>query len=730
MGETTIESRSIAAGQTSNFSDVNVNGDVFFTFDYVNEQDKAEAEAKAAVAADINNDVLGKIGTGNPSVTVLNETGLAGVQLDVRYLDDDDNVHNITSGREYPKGLTVFSRVVNPSNNRLRLVALVDGREVDSVFIEPKPANDVATYFGLNPIKLTGNLTFRLETVSGGSGTNNNSNNNGNNQNGNNNGNNNNGNIEKTYTITVNNGAAKANTDYAVNGLHVYDQSDPNLTDYKTGDKITAGKKISLYVYNKASKVHLKVTNNGKVVADKNYNVIESDNDVDWIEFYAEGDVVVTTSVGTHTPDPNPTPTPDPTPQEVKHKVTIQDNVKDSGAKLTVGYIDDDNKPVVINSGQSFKEGTLVSGRVANTSNKKLKLTVKSGDKVLTTIKIGSKPSNDDAAFGGYGPIALDKDQTWILEEDKDTPVPTPTPKTYTLTNADETHIYSVEVDGKEVKNGGKVEEGTRKITVTQADEPGTITLKVGDKVIGSHEFTGVYDSFDFTDVNVNADITVTFEKKPEEVTHKVNIEDKVNDQNAKLTVGYVDENNKPVTITSGQSFKEGTLVSGRIANASNKKLKLTIKSGDTVLETLKVGPKPDNDDAAFNGYGPIALDKDQTWILEEDVEDTQPKTKARVTINDGAKAANTASAVNGFHVYLPKDKDLREVESGEELPLGTEISIYPYNTASKIHLKIVHNGVTIKDQDYDVFEPYVTSEDFTDLKLEGDLVITTSVIN
>ncbi len=91
-------------------------------------------------------------------------------------------------------------------------------------------------------------------------------------------------------------------------------------------------------------------------------------------------------------------------------------------------------------------------------------------------------------------------------------------------------------VDGKEVKNGGKVEEGTRKITVTQADEPGTITLKVGDKVIESHEFTGVYDSFDFTDVNVNADITVTFEKKPEEVTHKVNIEDKVNDQNAKLT--------------------------------------------------------------------------------------------------------------------------------------------------------------------------------------------------
>src|SRR3712207_7899880 len=39
VGETLIESRNIAAGATSGFSNVNVNGDVFFTFDYARSEE-------------------------------------------------------------------------------------------------------------------------------------------------------------------------------------------------------------------------------------------------------------------------------------------------------------------------------------------------------------------------------------------------------------------------------------------------------------------------------------------------------------------------------------------------------------------------------------------------------------------------------------------------------------------------------------------------------------------
>ncbi len=693
VGENKVESRTVAAGQTGSFSDINVNGDVFFTFNYANAADKAEAEAQQKASADRNNDVLGKVGTGDPKVVLIDQTGLSGISFEAMYLDNNDNVHKINSGREYPLNLNIFALVKNTTSSRLKLTAVMNGNTIRTVYIDPKPANQESSNNGINidnVISLTGDLTLRLEVDGGGNfgnagntgnqgndpGGNHSGGNSsgGNNSGGNNSGGNNSGgngeNNQKTYTLHIEDGAAAANTDYAVNGLHVYDKTDPKLADYEDGAKIPAGKKITAFVYNKASRVHLTITNNGKTVVDKDYDILQSDKDVDWIEFNAEGDVFVKTRVISNVtpepqPQPQPQPQPDPQPQPgptvKKHKVTITDKVKDPKVNMTVGYINKDDQPVNISSGSEYDEGILVAGRIVNTSDKKLKLTVKSGGKIVSVVKIGAKPAGDDAAYGGYGPLELKKDQEWIIEEDKQAPAPQP--KTYKFNNTDTAHIYEVAVDGKEVKNGGSITEGKHKITVTQADMAGNITLKVGNRVIGSHEFTGVYDTYDFTDVNVDGDVRVEFKEKPEEVTHKVTIENKVTDPKVSLTIGYIDADNKPVNVVSGQSYKEGTLIAGRVVNASDKKYKLTVKSGDQVVATVKIGAKPAGDDAAYGGYGPLELKKDQTWTLEEDVEPA-PKTKGRITIKDGAKEANTAYAVNGFHVYLHDDKDQREIAS------------------------------------------------------------------
>ena len=64
--------------------------------------------------------------------------------------------------------------------------------------------------------------------------------------------------------VTIENGASEANTQYAVNGLHVYDPTSEDLDDFISGVELPVGTNVSIFVYNLASEVHLTIIHNGE----------------------------------------------------------------------------------------------------------------------------------------------------------------------------------------------------------------------------------------------------------------------------------------------------------------------------------------------------------------------------------------------------------------------------------------------------------------------------------
>ena len=103
---------------------------------------------------------------------------------------------------------------------------------------------------------------------------------------------------QKTCLITIDNGAAEANTENAVNGLHVYDPNSEELDDFVSGTELPAGTEVSVYVYNLASPVQLQIVHNGETIVDKRFEKMQAWVDDDKVEFFdivLEGDLTVTT---------------------------------------------------------------------------------------------------------------------------------------------------------------------------------------------------------------------------------------------------------------------------------------------------------------------------------------------------------------------------------------------------------------------------------------------------
>jgi len=102
---------------------------------------------------------------------------------------------------------------------------------------------------------------------------------------------------EVFYTVTIDHGAAAANTNTAVNGLHVYDPTSKNKDDFTSGTEVKKGSKVTIFVYNLDSEVHLTITHNGQTIVDKDYAILESDEDVEFFDLTVEGDITVKTTV-------------------------------------------------------------------------------------------------------------------------------------------------------------------------------------------------------------------------------------------------------------------------------------------------------------------------------------------------------------------------------------------------------------------------------------------------
>ncbi len=74
-------------------------------------------------------------------------------------------------------------------------------------------------------------------------------------------------NKKNTCLITINDGAASANTNEAVNGLHVYDPNSEEMEDYFSGMEVEKGTTVDIFAYNLASPVSLEIEHNGKTIA-------------------------------------------------------------------------------------------------------------------------------------------------------------------------------------------------------------------------------------------------------------------------------------------------------------------------------------------------------------------------------------------------------------------------------------------------------------------------------
>ena len=209
-------------------------------------------------------------------VTVENHTSQT---LTVGYVDDSSGTPvavAIASGQSYPGGTLIGARAINTLTDRkLVLSAYVGGAFAGSAVVDAMSG----TLEGANGfyVTLSGPASFVLdygEAVTPQESE-----------------------TDGDCTVTVQNGAASANTDNAVNGLHVYEA--PAGDDIADSASFAKGTEIELYVYNCASPVHLTVVHNGETVVDQDYPQMEAWVDDDEIEFHSfklDGDLTVTTT--------------------------------------------------------------------------------------------------------------------------------------------------------------------------------------------------------------------------------------------------------------------------------------------------------------------------------------------------------------------------------------------------------------------------------------------------
>ncbi len=106
-------------------------------------------------------------------------------------------------------------------------------------------------------------------------------------------------------------------------------------------------------------------------------------------------------------------------------------------------------------------------------------------------------------------------------------------------------------------------------------------------------------------------------------------------------------------------------------------------------------------------------------------------KKTCTLTIHNGAAEANTTEAVNAVHVYDPDSEEQEDFFSGDEVPVGTHVSIFVYNLASPVSLTIEHNGKLYAERTYSVMEAWTDDAkvEFFEIDLEGDLTVTTEVL-
>lgn len=789
IGDKNIDTKTIKAGKEYVFDDQNVDGDVFFHFDYANKKDKKEAEENAK---NPNSKVGDKSVTeGGYSITVVNNTG---VELDVRYLDDNTNVHNVVSGNHYPEGLDIWARVINTSSDTLSLTAMMGGKTVGSTTINPKPANDDATYNGLGPISLKGNLVITLSKA--GNGTKNTSSKN--NQGGGKTVNPSKPSVpgtEDEYAlVTINDGAKTANTDTAVNGLHVYNPDDPDLADISSGTKLPIGTRLIIYEYNMASEVHLTVDHNGQRIADKKLSVLQSDADVQEVEVTLTGDLTVTTTVGKNTDIP--------VPEKKTASVTEIGNV--------------------VPSSKSASEAASALKNVSVVDKGVLKVTDALKSDIESKLQTVSKHEDEKFVIQLY--IRADE-----VSEDNDVLKYALTPS-YRVVKMKQNVPDNTANGVTDTGISGALDSLVNSTSALEMCLPVNGFAKDGETVYVRHtKSDGTQYTYDAKVINQNAVFTnthgfSTFEisKKPwvKETTHMVNVDNKVSGVSVNLS--YLNDSFEYMSVKAGDAVKEGTGIFVQVLNPTNQKVKVTAYvnnkavgsteidagtaddpgagglmgenfSGITLSGDMKIVVEPvetsyqitvsgnakdkidiydnTNDKSVSSGdslkagtyyfsvYNKDYDETETTVILKVNgktigtgtateynsadfmdvtvngdvefvAEREETSKEATITIVDNANTKKYNNANNTLHVYdMSLGEDAPEFKDGDKIQIGHKLTVEDYNTATDVHIVITNNGETIVDEVAPVidYENNFSGFDY-EFEVKGDVTITTSI--
>ena len=586
------------------------------------------------------------------TVSYEDKVGSEDVQLNIMRMDmsgERPMPAPIASGDKLPEGETIFSQVVNSSDKAVKLTAYEGMKVVASAEIPARPADDDASYGGLDPIELKADLRFVLEPAEA---------------------------EEETYTITINDGAAAANTDSAVNGLHVYTGSED---DYKSGDKAPADTPITVFVYNYASPVHLTVTMGGETIADKTYPIIQSDDDVDFIEFKLTGDLVVTTEVAEAA--------------ETTYAVSYEDKIGSEDVALNIMRMDmsgESPAPAPIASGDKLPEGEMVYSQVINSSDKPVKLTAYAGGTEIASAEIPAKPEDDDASYGGLDPIELTADLRFVLEPAEETPPE----ETSCVVSVDDQvgsedvqlNIMRMDMSGERpvpapIASGDKLPEGETIFSqvVNSSDKTLKLTAYEGMKVVASAEIPAKpadddasYGGLD--PIELKADLRFVLEEvkqetpepEPEETTYTVTVDNAV--ENVIVNLSWLDmsgESPETVPVASGDKVKENTGLFVQVINDSDKDVTVTALIGGQELEKAEI-KAGEAGGLMGEDYSGLALTGDMTVKVEE------LKTWT-VTVDDQVQDENVTFTV-GYIVDSDDGPVSVPVESGSKYPDGMEM--------------------------------------------------------
>lgn len=100
-------------------------------------------------------------------VVVENKTDMpaAEVEFVVRGFTAEQEPFDFVSGESYKHGEMVFSQVINKSAKQLKVSIWQGEKEIVSKLVEPKPETEEATFGGLDPLELEGDIIVRLEVA-------------------------------------------------------------------------------------------------------------------------------------------------------------------------------------------------------------------------------------------------------------------------------------------------------------------------------------------------------------------------------------------------------------------------------------------------------------------------------------------------------------------------------------------------------------------------------------